>query len=176
MDRTKDTRPDEDHMEFCFAFRQQCARYQDKEFVKLSVERGMHSIKGPANMPPFCRRQMAVDLVSWCLFWEKRHEFDHFLRWQAEFLRYVIGWLTQGEENEFRKKCDSFYVDMNSKKGSKSNYFGTSKALAGMLRHSKKKKKKKKKKYLFHATGTVNLGSAFTELDWQNPIRQQMSA
>ena len=112
----------------CFAFRQQCAWYQDKEFVKLSVERGIHSIKGPANMSPFCRRQMAMDSVSWCLFWKKRHEFDHFLRWQAEFIRYVIGWLIQDEENEFKKKCDSFYVDMKSKKGSKPNYFGTSKA------------------------------------------------
>ena len=62
----------------------------------------------------------------------------------------------------------SFYVDMKSKKGSKSNYFGTSKALSGMLRHSKKK-------HLFNATGTVNMGSASTELDWCNPIRQRMS-
>ena len=55
MDRAKDTRPDEDHVEFCFAFRQQCAWqwHQDKELVKLSVERGIHSIKGPANMSPF---------------------------------------------------------------------------------------------------------------------------
>ena len=66
MDRTLETRPHEDHMEFCFAFRQQCAWHNDKEFVKLSVERGIHTIKGPANMSPFCRRQMAMDSVSRC--------------------------------------------------------------------------------------------------------------
>ena len=168
MDRTRETRPHEDHMEVCFAFRQQCAWYQDKELVKLSVERGIHSIQGPANMSPCCRRQMAMDSVSWCLYWEKRQGFDHFLKWQAEFIQHLIGWLTQDEENEFKRKCDSFYADMTGKKGSKSNYFGISKALSGMPRHSKKK-------YLFNATGTVNLGSAFTELDWHNPIRQRMS-
>ena len=33
--RTPETLPHEDHMEFCFVFRQQCQWYQDKEFVKL---------------------------------------------------------------------------------------------------------------------------------------------
>ena len=95
MDRTLETRPHEDHMEFCFAFRQQCAWYNEKGFVKLSVERGIHTIKGRADMSSFCRHQMAMDSVSWCLNWEKRHEFDHFFKWQAEFIRHLIGWLTQ---------------------------------------------------------------------------------
>ena len=132
MDRTLDTCPHEDHMEFCFACRQQCAWYNEKEFVKLSVERGIHAIKGPANMST----QASVDIRwQWLqfhgLYWEKRHEFDHFLKWQAEFIRYLIGWLTQDEENEFQRTCDSFYVDMASKQGSKSNYFRTSRALSG---------------------------------------------
>ena len=38
MDRTLERLPHEDHMEFCFALRQQCAWYNDKEFEKLSVE------------------------------------------------------------------------------------------------------------------------------------------
>ena len=45
---------------------------------------------------------------------EKRHEFDHFLKWQAEFIRHLIGWLTQEEENDFQKKCDSFYVTLQA--------------------------------------------------------------
>ena len=93
-DRTIETRPQEDHMEFCFAFKQQCQRYNDKEYVTLLVERGIHAINGPANMSPFCRRQMAMDSVSWCLFWEKPHEFDHFLRFQADLIPHVTcSWL-----------------------------------------------------------------------------------
>ena len=81
----------------------------------------------------------------------------------------MIGWLTQEEEDEIKRKCDSFYVDMtNSKKSSKSNYFGTSKALSGKLRHCKKR-------YPFNASGTMSLGNAFAELDWQNPLRLRMS-
>ena len=91
MDRTIETRPQEDHMESCFAFRQQCAWYNDKEYAKLLVDRGIHSIKGPPNMSPFCRCKIAMDSVSWCLFWEKRHEFDHFLKFQADLIRHVIG-------------------------------------------------------------------------------------
>ena len=120
-------------------------------------------------MSPLCRHQMAMDSVSWCLYWEKRHEFDHFLKWQAEFIRHLIGcWLTQEEEDEIKRKCDSFYVDMTSKQGSESNYFGTSKALSGKLRHCRKR-------YLFNASGTMSLGNAFAELDWQNPLRLRMS-
>ena len=100
-----------------------------KKFVKLSVERGIHTIKGPADMSSFCRHQVAMDSVSWCLYWERRHGFDHFLKWQVEFIRHVTGWLTRKEESEIQKKCDSFYVDMASKQGSKSNHFRTSKAL-----------------------------------------------
>ena len=40
---------------------------------------------------------------------------------QAEFIRHFLGWLTQDEENEFRRKHDAFYVDIASKKGSESN-------------------------------------------------------
>ena len=56
----------------------------------------------------------------------------------------------------------------SNKKGSKSYYFGTSKALSGKLRHCKKR-------YLFNAPGTMNLGNAFAQLDWQNPIRLRIS-
>ena len=169
MDRTLDTCPHEDHMEFCFAFRQQCAWYNEKEFVKLSVERGIHAIQGPANMSS----QASVDIRwQWIqfhgLYLEKRHEFDHFLTWQAEFIRYLIGWLTQDGENEFQRKCDSFFVDMASKHGSKPNYFRTSRALSGKLRHCEKR-------CLFNASGTMSLGNAFAELDWQNPLRLRMS-
>ena len=97
------------------AFRQQCAWYEDKEYVKLSVERVIHTIKRPSDMPPIFRHQMAMDSVSWCLYWEKRHEFDHFLEWQAEFIRHLSCWLTEEEEDEFKRKCDSFYVGMESK-------------------------------------------------------------
>ena len=32
-----------------------------------------------------------------------------------------------------------------------------------------------KKRYLFNASGTMSLGNAFAELDWQNPLRLRMS-
>ena len=79
----------------------------------------------------------------------------------------MIGWHTQEEES--RRKCDAVYVDMTSKSGKKSNHFFVSKALSTFLKHSKKK-------YLFNASGTVDLGSTFAELDRNNPVRLRMKA
>ena len=44
---------------------------------------------------------MLMDAVSWALFWERRHEFDPLTKWQADFIKYFFGWLTQSEEDEF---------------------------------------------------------------------------
>ena len=116
-------------MEFCIAFRQECQWYQDKEFVKLLIERGRRSIIGPRDMSPFDKHQMAMDAVSWCLFWEKRHEFNHFLKFEADLTRHLLGWLTQDEENEFKEKFEAVKVAMNDRY-QKSNYFYVSTALS----------------------------------------------
>ena len=94
----------------------------EKEYVKLFVERGIDTIKGPLDMSPFCKRQKAMDAVSWCLFWERRHEFDHFLKFQADLIRHIISWLTQDEEDAFKRKCDAVDVGMTDK-GKKSTHF-----------------------------------------------------
>ena len=54
-------------------------------------------------------------------------------------------------------------VDMTSMQGSKPNYFRTSKALGGKLKHCEKP-------YLLNESGTMSLGNSFAELDWQNPL------
>ena len=45
--RTPEFRAQEDHHEFCFAFRQECQWYQDKEMVRLLRTRGNSPILGP---------------------------------------------------------------------------------------------------------------------------------
>ena len=64
QERAAESRREEDHMMFCYSFRQECQCYMDTEFVKLLIEKGIHSIKGPLDMSPFCKRQMAMDAVS----------------------------------------------------------------------------------------------------------------
>ena len=149
-------------------FKQDCQWYMDHEFVTLLVERGRHSIQGPRDVSPFNKLQMAMDSVSWCLFWEGRHEFDSFLGFQADHIRYLLGWLTQDEENAFKVKYDAVSVGMTDRK-QKSQHYSVSKALSGFLRHSKKR-------HLFNSSGTVNLVNTFVELDRNNPIQLQMSA
>ena len=119
-------------------------------------------------MSPFNKHQMATDAVSWCLFWEKRHEFNSFLRFQTDLIRYLLGWLTQDEENAFKEKCDAVRVAMTDRT-QKSNHFYVSKALSKFLRHSQKKR-------LFNASGAVDLGTTFAELDRNDPIHLRMKA
>ena len=43
QERTAESRREEDHMMYCYSFRQECQRYMNKELVKLLIERGMNS-------------------------------------------------------------------------------------------------------------------------------------
>ena len=99
--------------------------------------RGKSPILGPRDMSMFSKKQILMDAVSWSLFWERCHEFDPFTRWQADFIRYMFGWLTQDEEYDFDKTCKAVSPDMSGKSKTQSKYFHTSKALSTFLRHSK---------------------------------------
>ena len=98
--------------------------------------RGNPPILGPRDMSMFNKKQILMDAVSWSLYWEKRHESDPFTRWQADFIRYMFGWLTQSEENDFVKTCNAVFQDMTGRSKHQSKYFHTSKALSTFLRHS----------------------------------------
>ena len=165
--RTREYKEQEDHNQYSHGFRDECQWYQDSEVVNLSAQRGTLNISGPHDMSMFVKEQMLMDAVSWALFWEKRHEFDPFIRWQADFIRYVFGWLTQSEEDDFVKTQKAVYNDMTVRKH-QSQYFHVSKALSKFLRHSEML-------YLFNTEGTVNIGSLFNELAENNPIQRQMS-
>ena len=143
-------------------------QYQDKEMVRLFRRRGNPPILGPRDMSMFVKKQILMDAVSWSLFWERRHEFDPFTRWQADFIRYIFGWLTQSEENEFDRTCKAVFQDMTGKCKYQSRYLFTIKALSKFLRHSNLL-------YLFDSDGTVNIGSTFNELGTDNPSHHQMS-
>ena len=119
-------------------------------------------------MSMFAKRQILMDAVSWSLYWEKPHEFDPFTKWQSEFIRYMFGWVSQDEENEFDKTCKAVFNDMTGKSKYLSNYFHTSKALSKFLSHSDLT-------YLFDSDGTVSIGSTFNELGPQNPTQCHMS-
>ena len=84
--RTREFKEQEDHNQYSYGFRDECQWYQDSDFVKLSAWRGTQNISGPRDMSMFVKKQMLMDAVSWALFWEKRHEFDPFIRWQADFI------------------------------------------------------------------------------------------
>ena len=85
--RTPEFRAEEDHHEFSYSFRQECQWYQDNEVVRLLRTRGNPPILGPRDISMFVKKQMLMDAVSWSLLWERRHEFDRFTRWQADFIR-----------------------------------------------------------------------------------------
>ena len=56
--------------------------------LRKKGERSMRCILGPNNMSGFDQHQMAMDSVSWILYWGSAHkEFDVSLKWLADFDR-----------------------------------------------------------------------------------------
>ena len=90
---------------------------------------------------------MAMDSVARIKEGDFSDEFDYFLKWQADFLRHIHGWLTQQQEDDFDEPCRTMYRDLTATKRS-SWYLPVSKPLSAVLRHSKVKS-------LFRSTGSV---------------------
>ena len=155
-------------MAFCAGYRHQTAWFQARERLRKKRERSNHCILGPNNMSHFDRHQMAIDSISWILYWGSAHEeFDVALKWLAEFLKYLCGFTTQAGEDWLDEQCNSYYVDLIGRPRD-SKYLDCSKSLAQKLRHSKRK-------FLFDERGGMNISDLFDEMGWQNPKQYGMS-
>ena len=111
--RTWDTLPYEDHMAFSECFRYETEWFQAHERVRKKRARGMHAVMGPNNMTGFDRHQICMDVISWILEGDsKKREYDEAIYWLAEFLKYLLGYATQEEEDWFDAECSRFYIDL----------------------------------------------------------------
>ena len=141
---------------------------QAHERVRQKRTRGMHALMGPNNMSGFDRHQMCMDVISWILFWGSEHrEFDVAIHWLAEFLKYLLGYTTQEEEDWFDAECSRFYVDLTGPRRS-SNLLSCSKALSAVLRHNRKT-------YLFIPSGSMNISDLLDHLEGNNPKQYALS-
>ena len=165
--RNPRTLPEEDHMAFCAGYRQETAWFQAQERLRKKRARTNHCILGPNNMSGFDRHQMAMDSISWILYWGSEHRgFDVALKWLAEFLKYLCGFTTQDEENWLDEQASSYHVDLTGRPRD-SKYLSCSKSLAQELRHNKKK-------LLFSERGSMNIANLFDEMGWHNPKQYGM--
>ena len=69
--RTPETLPHEDHLAFCYNYRQQTDWYQAHSRVRKMRERNIHTLMGPHNMRSTDRLEMFMDAIAWILHWEK---------------------------------------------------------------------------------------------------------
>ena len=119
-------------------------------------------------MPGFTRHQMSMDVISWILGWGTENgEFDDSLKWIAEFLKYLLAYTTQAEEDWFDQECRRFFVDMTGPARQR-HYMRCSKALARVLRHCKQRS-------LFTESGSMNISALFDQMDWESPSQFNMS-
>ena len=166
--RTWDTLPYEDHMAFSECFRYETEWFQAHERVRKKRARGMHAVMGPNNMTGFDRHQMCMDVISWILEGDsKKREYDEAIYWLAEFLKYLLGYAAQEEEDWFDAECSRFYIDLTGPRKSR-NFISCSKALSAILRHEKKA-------YLFSPSGSMNIADVFDQLEGNNPKRRGLS-
>jgi len=128
----------------------------------------MHAVMGPNNMTGFDRHQMCMDVISWILEGDsKKREYDEAIYWLAEFLKYLLGYATQEEEDWFDAECSRFYIDLTGPRKSR-NFISCSKASSAILRHEKKA-------YLFSPSGSMNIADVFDQLEGNNPKRRGLS-
>ena len=147
------TLPNEDHMAFCEGYDYETEWFQARERLRKKRLRSIHCILGPNNMSGFDRIQMAMDAVSWILYWGSAHkEFDKSLKRLAEFVKYLCGWTTQAEEN---------WLDQQERPKD-SSFLTCGKTLSRELRHSRQR-------WLFSERGSMNIADLFDEMGYNSP-------
>ena len=62
--------------------------------------------------------RIAMDTLSWVEEGPLSNEYGDFLKWQSLFVRFILGWVTQEEENDFDQLCMSMYRDLTGTKHS----------------------------------------------------------
>ena len=109
------------HMKTRFSngYRYETEWFQAHERMRQKRTRGIHALMGPNNMDSFDRHKMCMDVVSWILYWGTEHrEFDDSLKWIAEFLKCLLAYTTQEEEDWFDDLCNKIHADTTGRKGS----------------------------------------------------------
>jgi hypothetical protein len=150
------TLPNEDHMAFCEGYDYETEWFQARERLRKKRLRSIHCILGPNNMSGFDRIQMAMDAVSWILYWGSAHkEFDKSLKRLAEFVKYLCGWTTQAEEN---------WLDQQERPKD-SSFLTCGKTLSRELRHSRQR-------WLFSERGSMNIADRL--MRWATAVPRNM--
>ena len=80
---------------------------------------------------------------------------------------YLLGWVTQEEENQFNILCNDMFTDLTAGNQSQSYYLPVSKGRSGFLRHNQHKN-------LFSSTGSVELSNIFAYMR-NNPDTKGMT-
>ena len=106
----------------------------------------MYKLFKPENMRYTDMIQISMDVLAWLEEGQLADEYPDQLKWNGEFMRYLIGWVTQEEEDSFSQRCNEIYSDLTS--SGRSFYLPVSKGLSSFLRHSRIMS-------LFSATGSV---------------------
>ena len=146
----------ENHIEYCYGHRHQSAWKDSQEHTKLIKERGLCKIYGPREMKVSDHLEIAMDSLSWIESGPLSSEYSDFLKWKTQFVRFLIGWVTQKEEDCFGTVCKRMFVDLTS--GEEQSYYSSvTRGLSTFLRQSRHQT-------LFSGTGTVELSNVFAQM------------
>ena len=111
--------------------------------------------------------QISMDVLAWLEDGQLKKEYSDHLKWKGEFLRYLLGWVTQEEEYQFNILCNDMFTDLTSRNPSQSCYLPVSRGLSEFLRHNQHKN-------LFSSTGSVELSNIFAYMH-NNPDTRRMT-
>ena len=147
-------------MEECTHYREVSKWFTDAKALQKKRVRSVYKVYHE-KMNTVDIENKLKDVVCWILR-HGRDQFDGFTQWQAEFIRFMMGFVSQGEEDWFDKKADTYAADMRH--GSQLKNF--SKNFTSILRL------KQGSQWMFDARGTVELATLFDRLR-QRPMSDQ---
>ena len=116
----------------------------------------MHTFFKPDDMRTITRDQILEDVLEWLESGPMQDEYPNLLHWSGDFIRYLVGWVTQEEEDSFSYRCTEFQQDLTNR--GYSRYLQVSKSLSTVLRHCKMTS-------LFSSTGTMELSNLIAQMN-----------
>lgn len=126
---------------------------------------GMMTIFKNHNIGEFETKWRLKDIISFALKW-KHADFDENFIWQCELIRFMLGFVTQQEEDWLKTEADKFYQEMIRRSSKAIDY---SKAFVSLLRHNQTRRN------LFDKRGMMEINTIFDVMRFENPVTSVMT-
>eukprot|EP00435_Cladocopium_sp_Y103_P018879 s800_g4.t1 len=158
---------EENHYNFSYRHRFNMDWHQAQQNLrKLRDRKPFVTVYKPTDVSSAEAEETFQDVIGWCMHWAApRREFNEYVHWQADFIRYLLGYVTQEEERWLNQRAHH----ITGQQDWRDKFFTpVSKTMIGVLRHGKGP--------AFDSHGAMNIVELFQKLGVLSPRHQLPSS